>query len=673
MTFSYRDRAVKIVKDPRKNHTAMRLAAGLCLALVFGAVSAAEKPKPATDVTKAAQSKVKGFLPFSDKTSFELANKGFIAPLPQEMIKGKKGNLIWDPTKYDFIKQDAASPGSVNPSLWRQSQLINISGLFEVTDGIYQVRNQDLSNMTIVEGKEGITIFDPLISAETAKVALDLYYEHRPKKPVKAVVYTHSHVDHYGGVRGVVDEADVKSGKVKIYAPEGFLDAAVSENVMAGNAMSRRATYMYGNLLPADATGQVGAGLGTTTSAGTVTLIPPTVTIVKTGETHTIDGLTYEFLMAPGSEAPSEMLFYIKEKKALNAAEDATHTLHNTYSLRGAKIRDPLKWSKYLNTAKDMWGDEAQVVFSMHHWPVWGNKQLNEHLGLQRDMYRYINDETLRLANQGYTMVEIAEKIELPDAIAKHFSNRGYYGSLNHDVKATYVLYLGWFIGNPATLHVLTPVEASKRYVEMMGGTDAVLKKAKQYFDKGEYRWVAQVVNHAVFADPSNQAAKNLQADALEQLGYQAESGPWRNFYLTGAQELRNGVQQLPAPNTASPDTVRAMNLDLFFDYLAMRLNGPKAAGKRIVLNVNFTDTNEKYRLEMVNGVLNHSAGKQAGDADATLSLSRETLNNIVLQQTTMKEAKSKGEVKIVGSEAKLDELLSYLDSFDFWFNIVIP
>ncbi|WP_226999801.1 alkyl/aryl-sulfatase [Microbulbifer aggregans] len=656
-----------------KTTLGLQLLVGLSAVLYVGTATSADKPKPASNATKAAQSHIKDFLPFSDKTSFDLANKGFIAPLPQEMVKGKKGNLIWDPTKYDFIKQGAASPDSVNPSLWRQSQLINISGLFEVTDGIYQVRNQDLSNMTIVEGKEGITIFDPLISAETAKVALDLYYKHRPKKPVKAVVYTHSHVDHYGGVRGVVDEADVKSGKVKIYAPEGFLDAAVAENVMAGNAMSRRATYMYGNLLPADATGQVGAGLGTTTSAGTVTLIPPTVTISKTGESHTIDGLTYEFLMAPDSEAPSEMLFYIKEKKALNAAEDATHTLHNTYSLRGAKIRDPLKWSKYLNAAKDMWGDEAQVVFSMHHWPVWGNKQLNEHLGLQRDMYRYINDETLRLANQGYTMVEIAERIELPDAIAKHFSNRGYYGSLNHDVKATYVLYLGWFVGNPATLHVLTPVEASKRYVEMMGGTDSLLQKAQQYFDKGEYRWVAQVVNHAVFADPNNQAAKNLQADALEQLGYQAESGPWRNFYLTGAQELRNGVKQLPAPNTASPDTVRAMNLDLFFDYLAMRLNGPKAAGKRIVLNVNFTDTKDKYRLEMVNGVLNHSAGKQAKDADATLSLSRETLNNIVLQQTTMKDARSKGDVKVDGSEAKLNELLSYLDSFDFWFNIVTP
>jgi alkyl sulfatase BDS1-like metallo-beta-lactamase superfamily hydrolase len=447
----------------------------------------------------------------------------------------------------------------------------------------------------------------------------------------------------------------------------------VSENLMAGNAMSRRASYMYGNLLPPSPTGQVGAGLGTTTSAGTITLIPPTDIISKTGETRVIDGLTYEFLYAPGTEAPTEMLFLIKEKKALNAAEDATHTLHNTYTLRGAKIRNPLAWSKFLNQALDMWGDKAEVLFGMHHWPVWGKAAIREHLELQRDMYRYINDETLRLANEGYTMTEIAEQIELPKPIASHFSNRGYYGSVSHDVKATYVLYLGWFNGNPATLHELTPVDASKRYVEMMGGTDALLKKAKEYYDKGEYRWVAQVVNHAVFADPGNQAAKDLEADALEQLGYQAENGPWRNFYLTGAKELREGIAKLPAPNTASPDTVRAMSLDQFFDFLAMKLDGPKAAGQHIALNFDFPDTKEKYMVEMVNGVLNHTPGRQAKNADATITLSRETLNQIVLKQTTLKDAIGAGSVKITGSEAKLNEMLSYLDTFEFWFPIVTP
>lgn len=653
-----------------------RLGASMVLATTVALAppaSAAEASKPATDATKAANAALLKELPFEDKTSFELAHRGFIAPLPSQPIKGAQGNMIWDPAKYNFIKEGQAAPDTANPSLWRQSQLINISGLFKVTDGLYQVRNYDLSNMTIVEGKAGITIMDPLISSETAKAALDLYFEHRPKKPVVAVIYTHSHVDHYGGVRGVVDEADVKAGKVKIYAPLGFLEHAVAENVMAGTAMSRRASYMYGNLLPPSETGQLGAGLGTTTSAGTVTLIPPTDIIQKTGETHVIDGLNYEFLYAPGSEAPAEMLFYIKELKALNTAEDSTHTLHNTYSLRGAKIREPLPWSKYLNESLKLWGDDVQVMYAMHHWPVWGNKEVREQISSQRDMYRFINDETLRLANKGYTMTEIAEQVKLPKAIATRFSNRGYYGSLNHNVKATYVLHLGWYIGNPATLWELPPEDQASRYVEMMGGADAVLQKAKSYYDKGDFRWVAEVVNHVVFADPNNQAAKNLQADALEQLGYQAESGPWRNFYLTGAKELREGVQKLPTPDTASPDTVKAMDLDLFFDYLAMRLKSPEVEDKRITLNFDFTDLKQTYVLEMVNGVLNHTAGMQSKDADATITLTRDTLNKLMLKEITLQDAEKSGEVKVQGQQGKLEELMSYMDNFDFWFNIVTP
>ena len=512
-----------------------------------------------------------------------------------------------------------------------------------------------------------------MISAETAKVGIDLYYKNRGQKPVKAVIYTHSHVDHYGGVRGVIDEADVTSGRIKIYAPDGFLEAAVAENVMAGNAMSRRASYMYGNLLPPDAKGQVGASLGTSTSAGTVTLIPPTDIISKTGEKHTIDGLTYEFMLAPGSEAPAEMLWLIEEKRAIAAAEDCTHTLHNTYSLRGAKIREPLPWSKYLNQALLMWGDKAEVMFAQHHWPSFGNAAVVKLLKDQRDLYRYINDETLRLANHGLTEVEIAEQIKLPDSLAHVWANRGYYGSVNHNVKATYVLYLGWFDGNPATLHELPPVEASKNYVAFMGGADAVLAKAKDSYQKGDYRWVAQVVNHVVFADPNNQAARNLQSDALEQLGYQAESGPWRNFYLTGAKELREGVAKLPTPNTASPDTVRAMPLDLFFDYLSVRLNSPKAADAMGVFNFDFGDSGGKYLVELENGVLNHTANHQAGNADATVTLARDTLNKIILKETKLVDAIGSGEVKISGDRAKLDQLISYLDNFEFWFNIVTP
>lgn len=635
------------------------------------AAQTADPRKDAADATKQANSALLKQLPFNDTSDFDAAKKGFIAPLPSEVIKGSAGNTIWNPQQYGFIKDETA-PDTVNPSLWRQSRLINISGLFEVVDGIYQVRNQDLSNMTIIEGREGITIVDPLISQETAKVALDLYYANRPRKPVKAVIYTHSHVDHYGGVRGVTTEDDVNSGRVKIYAPEGFLEAAVAENVMAGTAMSRRASYMYGNLLKPDAKGQVGAGLGTTTSAGTVTLIPPTNIVKETGQKETIDGLTYEFLMAPGSEAPAEMMWFIEEKKAMEAAEDATHTLHNTYSLRGAKIREPLPWSKYLNQALVMWGDKIEVIFAQHHWPTWGNDKSTALLRSQRDLYRFINDETLRMVNQGMTMREIADAFKMPDSLANVWANRGYYGSVYHDVAATYVLYLGWFDGNPATLHELPPVEASKKYVEFMGGANGVLTKAKAAYDKGEYRWVAQVVHHVVFADPNNKEAKNLEADALEQLGYQAESGPWRNFYLTGAQELRNGVAKLPTPNTASPDTVRAMSVEMFFDYLGVRLNSGKAGNARAKLNFDF-GKDGNYFVELENGVLNHTANKKADNADATITLSRDTLNGIILQQTKLDDAISAGNVKINGDQTKLRNVVSYLDNFEFWFNIVTP
>ncbi|MCT4701735.1 MBL fold metallo-hydrolase [Enterobacteriaceae bacterium H20N1] len=647
--------------------------AGLLSSTALTPLFAQEMTKEATASTKSANDALYNQLPFSDNTDFTNAHKGFIAALPTDVIKGEQGNVIWDPQKYNFIKEGDKSPDSVNPSLWRQSQLINISGLFEVTDGVYQIRNLDLSNMTIIEGKEGITVVDPLVSAETAKVGMDLYYQNRGQKPVVAVIYTHSHVDHYGGVRSVVDEADVKSGKVKIYAPAGFMDEAVSENIMAGNVMSRRASYMYGNLLKPDAKGQVGAGLGTTTSAGTVTLIAPTNYITQTGQKETIDGLTYDFMMAPGSEAPSEMLWFIEEKKLIEAAEDITHTLHNTYSLRGAKIRDPLAWSKYINDAINRWGDKTEIIMAQHHWPTWGKDNVVSLMKSQRDLYRYINDQTLRMANTGLTRDEIAANFKLPDGLAKTWANRGYYGSVSHDVKATYVLYLGWFDGNPATLDELPPEEAAKKFVEYMGGADNILQKAKTDFDQGNYRWVAQVVSKVVFADPSNQAARNLEADALEQLGYQAESGPWRNFYLTGAQELRNGVQQLPTPNTASPDTVKAMSPEMFFDYLGVHINGEKAANAKAVFNIDLGNDGGKYKLELENGVLNHTANAEAQDADATITLNRDTLNKIILKEETLKQAEDKGDVKVTGNGAKLDEMLGYMDKFEFWFNIVTP
>ena len=648
--------------------------AGVCsTSLISLPVLAQEGAKDATAQTKSANDALYGQLPFTDKTDFMNAHKGFIAPLPSELIKGKQGNVVWDPQQYAFIKEGEKAPDTVNPSLWRQSQLINIGGLFQVTDGVYQIRNLDLSNMTIMEGKEGITVIDPLVSAETAKVGMDLYYKNRGKRPVVAVIYTHSHVDHYGGVRGVIDEADVKSGKVKVYAPAGFMKEAVSENIMAGNAMSRRASYMYGNLLKPDAKGQVGAGLGTTTSAGTVTLIEPTNYITHTGQKEVIDGLTYDFMMAPGSEAPSEMLWYVEEKGMIEAAEDVTHTLHNTYSLRGAKIRDPLAWSKYINDVIGRWGVKANIIIAQHHWPTWGNENVVKLMKSQRDMYRYINDQTLRMANQGLTRDEIAANFKLPSGLEKSWASRGYYGSVSHDVKATYVFYLGWFNGNPATLNELPPVDAAKKYVDYMGGADAIMQKAKTDYAQGNYRWVAQVTNNIVFADPSNKEARNLEADALEQMGYQAESGPWRNFYLTGAQELRNGVVKGATPNTASPDTVKAMSPEMFFDYLAVHINGEKAANAQAVFNVDLGADGGKYKLELENGVLNHSADAQASNADASITLNRATLNKIILKEESLKQAEEKGDVQISGNHAKLDEFLGYLDSFDFWFNMVTP
>ncbi|WP_284961627.1 alkyl/aryl-sulfatase [Citrobacter portucalensis] len=648
--------------------------AGVCsTSLISLPVLAQEGAKDATAQTKSANDALYGQLPFTDKTDFMNAHKGFIAPLPSELIKGKQGNVVWDPQQYAFIKEGEKAPDTVNPSLWRQSQLINIGGLFQVTDGVYQIRNLDLSNMTIMEGKEGITVIDPLVSAETAKVGMDLYYKNRGKRPVVAVIYTHSHVDHYGGVRGVIDEADVKSGKVKVYAPAGFMKEAVSENIMAGNAMSRRASYMYGNLLKPDAKGQVGAGLGTTTSAGTVTLIEPTNYITHTGQKEVIDGLTYDFMMAPGSEAPSEMLWYVEEKGMIEAAEDVTHTLHNTYSLRGAKIRDPLAWSKYINDVIGHWGGKANIIIAQHHWPTWGNENVVKLMKSQRDMYRYINDQTLRMANQGLTRDEIAANFKLPSGLEKSWASRGYYGSVSHDVKATYVFYLGWFNGNPATLNELPPVDAAKKYVDYMGGADAIMQKAKTDYAQGNYRWVAQVTNNIVFADPSNKEARNLEADALEQMGYQAESGPWRNFYLTGAQELRNGVVKGATPNTASPDTVKAMSPEMFFDYLAVHINGEKAANAQAVFNIDLGADGGKYKLELENGVLNHSADAQASNADASITLNRATLNKIILKEESLKQAEEKGDVQISGNHAKLDEFLGYLDSFDFWFNMVTP
>ncbi|MCB9161890.1 MAG: MBL fold metallo-hydrolase [Caldilineaceae bacterium] len=644
----------------------------------FGGTPPVE-PNPPTATTIAANQAVYGQLPFDDMQDFTDVMRDLIAPLPDTILKTTLGKIIWDPTAYDFIVTGSDAPDSVNPSLWRQSQLVNTGGLFKVTDRLYQVRTYDLSNLTIIEGDTGIIIVDPLVSVETAAAALKLYQDNRGPKDVVAVIYTHSHVDHWGGVLGVTTAEAVANGDVAIYAPSGFLEATSKENVYAGNVMGRRANYMYGTLIPPGPRQGVGSGLGMTISNGTKSLLAPTEIIDETTISSTIDGLTFEWLMAPNSEAPTEMLWYNPELKAMNGAEDATHTLHNTYSLRGAKVRDPLAWSKYLNQAIELWGDDVEVLYNMHHWPVWGNDTVVNHLVLQRDLYRFINDQTLNLANQGYVPVEIAAMIQLPAVQQQTWSSRGYYGTLSHDVKATYDLYLGWFDGNPAHLDELPPVEASTKYVELMGGADAVLAAAQEAYDNGEYRWVAQLVNHVVFADPDNTDAKLLQAAALEQLGYQAESGPWRNFYLSGAEELRNGVDDSAGAGfRGGLEVLRVVQLDELLDFMGIHLNASRAEGKSIVLNWVFNDrpTDGDQNLAVTtlgNSVINHVIGKQSPDAVATITVGAESVGNILLGNSTAQAEIDAGRLTIDGNVLAVLEFFSLMEGFPSNFNIVTP
>lgn len=627
-------------------------------------------PKNATKLTRDANAAVLNELPFDDKQDFEDAKRGFVATVPGFNVPGP-GYALWDLRRYDFIKGDA--PDTVNPSLWRIAQLNLNNGLFKVVDRVYQIRGFDLSNMTIIEGDTGLIVIDPLISPETARAGLELYYKSMSRKPIVAVIHTHSHIDHYGGVKGVVDEADVKSGKVKIIAPTGFLEEVASENVYAGNAMGRRAQYQYGILLAPGPRGQVDAGLGKNTSLGASTLIPPTDIIMKTGDTRTVDGVEMEFQMAPNTEAPAEMLIWFPQFKVLDAAEDATHTLHNLYTLRGAQIRDSKQWWKTLNEAIVRYGDKADAVIAQHHWPKWDRERVVGFLQNQCDLFKYIHDQTLNLANKGYTMVEIAEVLKLPDGIGKKWENRGYYGSVNHDAKAVYQRYLGWYDSNPAHLYRLPPIEAAKRYVEYMGGPESVIAKAKQSFDKGDYRWVAEVMDQVVFADPDNKTARELEADALEQMGYQTENPTWRNEFLVGAFELRNGVPKIPMAGVATPDVVKAMSTDMLLDYMGIRLDSEKAAGKRLRINWVQPDSGTKYAIELENSVLIYTPNKQLPDADATLTMNRDDFAEMIMGGSTLDKQIQAGKAKVTGNGAKVGELLGNLDTFEPMFNIVTP
>ena len=632
----------------------------------------APEPKDASPITAALNRAVLDALPFADTQDFDDARRGFLATLPEVEIKNDQGRVVWTLRDYAFLADEHAPP-TVNPSLWRLARLNLNHGLFQVTDRIYQIRGFDVSNMTLIESERGLIVVDPLMSAEVARAGLELYTQHRGRRPIVAVIYSHSHTDHYGGVRGVIDERDVEAGRVEIWAPDRFMQEVVAETVLAGTAMVRRAQFQFGPTLPKGPRGQVDTGLGKATSRGTVTLIPPTRIVKEPIETHRIDGVEIVFQLTPETEAPAEMHMFHPGLRALNLAENATHNLHNIYPIRGAQARDANAWAKYLNQALDRFGRDADVAFAQHHWPVWGNARVRDFLGKQRDLYKYLHDQTARLMNHGYKAVEIAERLALPKSLASTWHVRGYYGTLSHNAKSVYQRYLGWYDANPASLNPLPPVERGRKYVEYMGGADAVTRRAREDLARGEYRFVAEAMSHVVFADPVNAEARQLGADALEQLGYAAESATWRNAYLLGALELRHGVPTTGARAPVSPDVVRAMSLDLFFDYLGVRLNGEKAEGRRLVVNWVFSDLDRGYVANLENSALTCLADRRSDVADATVTLERAALNRLVLREMTFADAVERGLVRVEGDAAKAAELFGLLDDFSLMFEVLEP
>lgn len=630
------------------------------------------QPKAASASVIAQHATTLATLPFSDTQDFDDTSRGFLGTREHANVVSEKGRTAWSLESYAFLSQQEAPP-TVNPSLWRQARLNMHHGLFEVVPGIYQVRGFDIANMTLIEGDTGVIVVDTLTSIAAARTAMKLYFEHRGQKPVVGVIFTHTHMDHWGGAHGVLDEDTIASGRVPVIAPDLFMEHAVSENIIAGPAMLRRAQYQFGPLLAKGPRGQVDSGLGKSGGGGLFALLRPSDLIKATGDRRTIDGIEFEFQMAPNSEAPAEMHFYTPRYRVINLAENCTHNFHNLLPFRGADVRDALAWSKYLNEALQMWSGKADAMCGQHHWPVWGAERVDTMIRQQRDLYKFAHDQTLRLMNHGLTATEIAETIKLPASLDGAWHARGYYGHIRHNVKAVYQRYLGWYDANPANLDPLPPVASGRKFVEYMGGAAAILGRARKDFETGEFRFVAQVLSQLVFAEPDNAAARALLADTFEQLGYLAESATWRNAYLFGAQELRQGELKSRAPSVTPRETLSALQTHQLWDMLAVRLNGPKAEGKHIVLNWHFTDTNEIYALTLENCALTYVAGAKAQTADAGLSLSRSVLDAVIAKQTTFPEAAGEGKMKVSGNSIKLDELMALMDEFPRTFEIVEP
>ena len=623
-----------------------------------------------TAATIAANRAVRDELDFSDEQDFEDARRGLVASDPELRVLARDGGLVWDAASYDFIDQEA--PDSVNPSLWRQARLNNIHGLFEVTEGVYQLRGYDLSNMTIIEGETGWIVVDPLTARETAAAAISFAREHLDPRPIVAIIFTHSHIDHFGGVLGVLTAEGVVADQIRIIAPAGFMHEATSENIIAGPAMGRRAMYMYGKSLARSERGHVDSGLGKSPAFGSFGLLEPTEIIDRTPQRLEIDGIEFIFQNAASTEAPAELTFYLPHVKAFNGAEVTSHNMHNLYTLRGAKVRDALNWSDAIGESIDLFG-EAEVYLASHHWPIWGNERIVEFLEQQRDLYKYIHDQTVRLFNAGLTPAEIADTLELPRALRSSFFNRGYYGTVRHNARAVYQAYLGWYDGNPANLNPLAPSEAGRRYVELAGGAAALLGQAQAAFDRADYRWTAELLNHLVFAEPDNEDARALLAATYDQLGYQAESALWRDVYLMAAWELRHGPPEQGLNVASMKDILSQTPAENFFDSMAVRLNGPDAEDVELQVNVLFTDTGAEYELEISNAVLHHRPARDDSNPDATLILTHDLFVAMLTGQAGLKETLFSDELEVEGNVLQLARFFSLFDKPQGDFNIVTP
>ena len=609
-------------------------------------------------------------LNLDDQQDFEDASRGLIAKAPEDILLNPQGQIIWNPAAFNFLSGDA--PDTVNPSLWRQANLNNIRGLFKVTEGIYQLRGFDLANTTLIRSDKGWIIVDPLTTLETTEAAIDFAAEHLGEINVTGVIYTHSHADHFGGALAVINSQVAESEGIPIVAPEGFIEEATSENIIAGPAMTRRGSYMFGSGLDDSITGHVDAGLGKRVVFGSLSVVPPTVIIDRPEMDISIDGVSFTFYNMPNSEAPAELTFYLPESKAFCGAEILSHVMHNILTLRGAKVRDALLWSDYIGQSIDRLED-VEIFFNSHHWPTWGHDRIITQMRQQQDLYKFIHDQTLRLANLGYTPREIAEQLELPESLGNEFHVRGYYGTLSHNSKAVYQYYFGWYDGNPANLNPLPPEQSARRYVEAMGGADAMLTAAAKYLAGGEYRWVGEMLNHLVFAQPNNAAAREMLAQAYQQMAYQAESGPWRDIYLSGARELIDGKQVAGENKLNSSAFLSEVPLDQFVKAMTVNLDPEKAASKQLKINLSFTDKQKNFVVTIRNSVMHYAELPVDPTADASINITQSMFVGMLVGAVGASDIITSDEVSIDGSMLKLVSFFSLFGESNDNFNIVLP